>query len=411
MQIALGVTGGVAAYKAAELVRRLQQESLEVQVIMTRSAQEFVTPLTFAALTGQKVITDMFAGESGASANVESAIEHIAVAQRIDALVIAPATANTLARLARGIADDFLTTLYLATTAPVIVAPAMNVNMWEHAATQENLRLLRERGVRVVSPEEGYLACGMVGAGRLAGNEAIVQALLEVMGIKRDLERETVLVTAGPTCEDIDPVRYISNRSSGKMGYALAEAARRRGARVILVSGPTALKAPAGVELVSVRTTEQMHHAVLQRAAEATIVVMAAAVADCRPRMQQEQKLKRGSGPASLDLEPTPDILADLAQRKGDRLLVGFAAETNDVAANARKKLASKGTDLMVANDVTQEGAGFDVETNIVSIFARDGRELSLPRLSKLDVANRIFDELLQLRSATRPAPAAPGRK
>jgi len=411
MQIALGVTGGVAAYKAAELVRRLQQEGLEVQVIMTRSAQEFVTPLTFAALTGQKVITDMFAGESGASANVESAIEHIAVAQRIDALVIAPATANTLARLARGIADDFLTTLYLATTAPVIVAPAMNVNMWEHAATQENLRLLRERGVRVVSPEEGYLACGMVGAGRLAGNEAIVQALLEVMGIKRDLERETVLVTAGPTCEDIDPVRYISNRSSGKMGYALAEAARRRGARVILVSGPTALKAPAGVELVSVRTTEQMHHAVLQRAAEATIVVMAAAVADCRPRMQQEQKLKRGSGPASLDLEPTPDILADLAQRKGDRLLVGFAAETNDVAANARKKLASKGTDLMVANDVTQEGAGFDVETNIVSIFARDGRELSLPRLSKLDVANRIFDELLQLRSATRPAPAAPGRK
>jgi len=411
MQIALGVTGGVAAYKAAELVRRLQQEGLEVQVIMTRSAQEFVTPLTFAALTGQKVITDMFAGESGASANVESAIEHIAVAQRIDALVIAPATANTLARLARGIADDFLTTLYLATTAPVIVAPAMNVNMWEHAATQENLRLLRERGVRVVSPEEGYLACGMVGAGRLAGNEAIVQALLEVMGIKRDLERETVLVTAGPTCEDIDPVRYISNRSSGKMGYALAEAARRRGARVILVSGPTALKAPAGVELVSVRTTEQMHHAVLQRAAEATIVVMAAAVADYRPRMQQEQKLKRGSGPASLDLEPTPDILADLAQRKGDRLLVGFAAETNDVAANARKKLASKGTDLMVANDVTQEGAGFDVETNIVSIFARDGRELSLPRLSKLDVANRIFDELLQLRSATRPAPAAPGRK
>lgn len=411
MQIALVVTGGVAAYKAAELVRRLQQEGLEVQVIMTRSAQEFVTPLTFAALTGQKVITDMFAGESGASANVESAIEHIAVAQRIDALVIAPATANTLARLARGIADDFLTTLYLATTAPVIVAPAMNVNMWEHAATQENLRLLRERGVRVVSPEEGYLACGMVGAGRLAGNEAIVQALLEVMGIKRDLERETVLVTAGPTCEDIDPVRYISNRSSGKMGYALAEAARRRGARVILVSGPTALKAPAGVELVSVRTTEQMHHAVLQRAAEATIVVMAAAVADYRPRMQQEQKLKRGSGPASLDLEPTPDILADLAQRKGDRLLVGFAAETNDVAANARKKLASKGTDLMVANDVTQEGAGFDVETNIVSIFARDGRELSLPRLSKLDVANRIFDELLQLRSATRPAPAAPGRK
>lgn len=411
MRIALGVTGGVAAYKAAELVRRLQQEGLEVQVIMTRSAREFVAPLTFAALTGQKVITEMFAAESGAPANIESAIEHIAVAQRIDALVVAPATANTLARLARGIADDFLTTLYLATTAPVIVAPAMNVNMWEHPATQENLRLLRERGTRVVSPDEGYLACGMVGAGRLAGTEAIVQSVLEVLGVSRDLEHETILVTAGPTCEDIDPVRYITNRSSGKMGYALAEAARRRGARVILVSGPTALAAPGGVELLSVRTTEQMHRAVLERAAEATIVVMAAAVADYRPRMQEERKLKRGSCPAALDLEPTPDILADLAQRKGDRFLVGFAAETNDVAANARKKLASKGADLMVANDVTQEGAGFDVETNVVSIFTREGREISLPRQSKLDVANRIFDEVLQLRTASRPAPASPGPK
>jgi len=407
MRVALGVTGGVAAYKAAELVRRLQQEGLEVQVIMTRSAQQFIAPLTFAALTGQKVIIEMFAADSGAPANIESAIEHIAVAQRIDALVIAPATANTLARLARGIADDFLTTLYLATTAPVIVAPAMNVKMWEHAATQENLRLLRERGARVVSPDEGYLACGMVGAGRLAGTEAIVQAVLEALGVSRDLERETVLVTAGPTCEDIDPVRYITNRSSGKMGYALAEAARRRGARVILVSGPTALEPPSGVELVSVRTTEQMHRAVLDRAAEATIVAMAAAVADYRPTVQHSKKLKRGSGPASLELEPTPDILAELARQKSDRILVGFAAETNDVAANARKKLASKGADLVVANDVTQKGAGFDVETNIVSIFTRDGREISLPQLPKFDVANRIFDEVLQLRRSSRPASTA----
>jgi len=411
MRVALGVTGGVAAYKAAELVRRLQQEGLEVQVIMTRSAQQFIAPLTFAALTGQKVITEMFAADSGAPANVESAIEHIAVAQRIDALVIAPATANTLARLARGIADDFLTTLYLATTAPVIVAPAMNVNMWEHAATQENLRLLRERGARVVSPDEGYLACGMVGAGRLAGTEAIVQAVLEALGVSRDLERETVLVTAGPTCEDIDPVRYITNRSSGKMGYALAEAARRRGARVILVSGPTALEPPSGVELVSVRTTEQMHRAVLDRAAEATIVVMAAAVADYRPTVQHSKKLKRGSGPSSLALEPTPDILAELARQKSERILVGFAAETNDVAANARKKLASKGADLIVANDVTQEGAGFGVETNIVSIFTRDGREISLPQLPKFDVANRVFDEVLQLRQLSRSDSTVPRQR
>ena len=261
MRIALGVSGGVAAYKAAELVRRLQQERLEIQVVMTRAAQEFITPLTFAALTGQKVITGLFGGE--APANVESAIEHIAVAQRINVLVIAPATANIIAKLARGIADDFLTTLYLATTAPVIVAPAMNVNMWEHPATQENVERLRARGVRIVAPDEGYLACGMTGAGRLAGVEAIAQAVCSVLGIRHDLEGETLLVTAGPTCEDLDPVRFLTNRSSGKMGYALADAAARRGARAILVSGPTALDTPTGVEHISVRTTEEMHRAVL----------------------------------------------------------------------------------------------------------------------------------------------------
>src|SRR6202049_302457 len=258
MRIALGVTGGVAAYKAAELLRRLQQEKLDVQVVMTRSACEFVAPLTFAALSGQKVITGMFGGEASGPANVESAIEHIAVAQRIDLLLVAPATADILAKFARGIADDFLTTLYLATTAPVVVAPAMNVNMWEHAATQENIDALRARGVHVVPPEEGYLACGMTGAGRLASVEAIAKAVCGRLGIEHDLENETVIVTAGPTCEDIDPVRYLTNRSSGKMGYAVAEAAARRGARVVLISGPTRLDPPQGVEFVSVRSAEQM---------------------------------------------------------------------------------------------------------------------------------------------------------
>src|SRR5947209_1841763 len=262
MRIALGVTGGVAAYKAAELVRRLQQEQIDVQVVMTRSAQEFVAPLTFAALTGQKVLTELFGTE--APANVESAIEHIAIAQRIDALVIAPATADIIAKLARGIADDFLTTLYLASTAPVVVAPAMNVNMWNHAATQENVELLRGRGVKIVAPDEGYLACGMTGAGRLAGQEAIVAAVHGALHVARDLAGETILVTAGPTRENIDPVRYLTNRSSGKMGYAVAEAAVNRGARVILVTGPTSLETPAAVERVDVRTAEEVQRAVME---------------------------------------------------------------------------------------------------------------------------------------------------
>jgi phosphopantothenoylcysteine decarboxylase / phosphopantothenate---cysteine ligase len=399
MRIVLGVTGGVAAYKAAELLRRLQQEHVEVQVVMTRSAQEFVAPLTFAALTGQKVITELFGGE--APANIESAIEHIAVAQRIDALVIAPATADVIAKLARGIADDFLTTLYLATTAPVILAPAMNVNMWAHPATQENITTLSARGVRVVPPDEGYLACGMTGAGRLAGMEAILQAVWEVLGIRHDFQEETVLVTAGPTCEDLDPVRFLTNRSSGRMGYALAEAAARRGARVVLVSGPTALPAPTGVELVPVRTTEQMHRTVLARLEQTTVVIMAAAVADYRPVRPQQTKIKRGSGRLTLELEPTPDILADISRRKGHRIVVGFAAETDDVAEHARWKLADKAADLIVANDVTAEGAGFDHDTNVVTLFRRDGSEESLPRMSKLEVAHRVLDHILELRHAS----------
>jgi len=401
MKIALGVTGGVAAYKAAELVRRLQQEKLDVQVVMTRSAQEFITPLTFAALTGKKVITEMFGAGGAEPANVESAIEHIAVAQRIDLLLVAPATADILAHFAQGIARDFLSTLYLATKAPIVVAPAMNVNMWEHPATQENLQKLRARGVHVVDPDEGYLACGMTGAGRLAATDAIVEKVRAVLGLRRDLEGQTVVVTAGPTREDLDPVRFLTNRSSGKMGYALAEAAVRRGAHVVLVSGPTDLPIPESVDWIPVRSTEEMRGAVRERASDANVVIMAAAVADYRPATAQSQKLKRGDGGLTLELEPTPDILAELSrdpvQQSGRRVLVGFAAETDRLAENARGKLARKGTDMIVANDVTQEGAGFDTDTNIVTLFLRDGRELPLPKLSKFEVANHILDQVLEI--------------
>jgi phosphopantothenoylcysteine decarboxylase/phosphopantothenate--cysteine ligase len=399
MRIALGVTGGVAAYKAAELVRRLQQEGLDVQVVMTHAAQQFIAPLTFAALTGQKVITEMFGESSEAPANIESAIEHIAIAQRIDLLLIAPATADVLARMAHGVASDFLTTLYLATKAPVVVAPAMNVNMWEHPATQQNVSVLRERGVRVVPPEEGYLACGMTGPGRLAGMEAIVETVREVLGLKRDLAGETVLVTAGPTCEDLDPVRFLTNRSSGKMGYALAEAALRRGARVILVSGPTYLLPPQNAEFVPVRTTEEMHRAVLEHARSATVVIMAAAVADFRPAAPQTKKIKRTQGRMTLELEATPDILGDLAREKGSRILVGFAAETDRVAEYARAKLEAKGLDLVVANDVTRADAGFDVDTNVVTLFARNAEPVELPRLTKREVADRVLDAVVRLRN------------
>ncbi len=398
MRVAVGVTGGVAAYKAAELVRLLQQEGLEVEVAMTRAAREFVTPLTFAALTGRKVITEMFGAENAAPANVENAIEHIAVAQRIDALVIAPATADFLARMANGLADDFLSTLVLATKAPVIVAPAMNVNMWEHAATQENLGRLRARGVRVVEPGEGYLACGMTGAGRLAEIEGIARAVCETLGLKHDLAGETLLITAGPTREEVDPVRYLTNRSSGKMGYALAEAALRRGARVILVSGPVALAPPEKVEFVPVRTAEEMRKAMFEQLPQATVVLMAAAVADYRPANPAVQKIKRGTGPLTLELAPTPDILAEVATQKGSRTLVGFAAETTDLAENARGKLLRKGADLLVANDVTQQGAGFDVDTNIVTLLRRDGSQLELPKMTKQDLASRILDEVAALR-------------
>ena len=397
MKIALGVTGGVAAYKAAELVRRLQHEKLDVEVVLTRAAGEFITPLTFAAITGKKVITEMFAAESAAPANVESAIEHIAVAQRIDLLLVAPATTDIIGKFAHGIADDFLSTLYLATKAPVIVAPAMNVNMWEHRATQENVATLRSRGVHVVDPDEGYLACGMTGAGRLAATETIARKVCEVLGLRSDLAGQAVLITAGPTREDLDPVRFLTNRSSGKMGYALAQAAIRRGAQVTLVSGPTELDTPESAEWIPVRSAEEMRRAVLDHSAAANIVIMSAAVSDYRPAAPSATKLKRGSERVTLELEPTPDILAELGRDNRNRVLIGFAAETDRVAENARAKLARKGADMIVANDVTQEGAGFDTDSNIVTLFLRDGHEVALGKLSKLEVAHLILDHALLL--------------
>jgi phosphopantothenoylcysteine decarboxylase/phosphopantothenate--cysteine ligase len=327
MKVAPGITGGIAPSKAAEIVRLVQDRGIQVQVVMTRAAQEFVIPLTFAAISGEKVITGMFAAGEEQEPNLDSAIEHIAVAQSIDALLVAPATADVLAHFAQGIATDFLTTLYLATTAPVVVAPAMNVNMWNHPATQANLEILRKRGVRIVEPGSGYLACGMTGPGRLAENDAIVSALLEVLGSAQDLAGETVLITAGPTREKIDPVRYLTNRSSGRMGYALAEAAFRRGARVLLVSGPTALTPPPSAELTRVESTEQMRDAVLNLLPQATIVVKTAAVCDYRPKSAAGQKMKR-KGPMTLELEPTADILKDISLKKGTQILVGYAAET-----------------------------------------------------------------------------------
>ena len=407
MRITLGVTGGIAAYKSAELVRRLQGEGHTIQVVMTRAAREFITPLTFAALSGQRVITDLFTNEPGGSASLESAIDHIAVAQRTDLLLVAPATADILAKFARGVADDFLSTLYLACTAPVVVAPAMNVNMWQHAATQDNVSILRARGVHIVEPSEGYLACGMIGSGRLAELDAILQGVRDVTKGLQDLSCESVLVTAGPTHENIDPVRYLTNRSSGKMGYAVAAAAAKRGAKVVLVSGPTALPVPEGVERFAVRSAMEMLEAVRMKFAASTIAIFAAAVADYRSASPASQKIKRTAEPFTLTLEPNPDILATIAREKGDRLVIGFAAETENVAENARKKLAQKNADLIVANDVSAEGAGFDGETNIVTLFSRDSRDLPLARMSKTEVAHRILDEALRLRGVLRSKPAS----
>src|SRR5881227_820854 len=400
MKIALGVSGGIAAYKAAEICRQLQERGIRVQVVMTNAAQEFVRPLTFAALSGEKVITDLF-GSGAETPNIDSAVEHISVAQAIDALVVVPATADLLGKFANGLANDFLTTLFLATTAPVVLAPAMNVNMWENAATQANLKILRERAIRIVEPDSGYVACGMMGPGRLAANESIVTAVLEALGAGEELAGETVLVTAGPTRESIDPVRYIGNRSSGKMGYAIAEAALRRGARVILVSGPTNLKPPSAAEAISVQTAQQMLDAVLARAPEASIIIKAAAVADYRPKTAADQKIKRQAGASlPLDLEGTSDILAELGKRKtGKQIVIGFAAETDNVLENARKKLLAKSLDAIVVNDVSQPGIGFDSERNAVTIITQH-EVIDVPESSKWDVAQRVIETAVKLRAA-----------
>src|SRR5208282_4593170 len=380
------------------IVRLLQDHGIRVQVIMTRAAQEFVRPLTFAALSGEKVITSMFGSGSGDEANIDSAVEHIAVAQSIDALLVAPATADVLAKFAQGIASDFLTTLYLATTAPVVVAPAMNVNMWDHPATQANLEILRKRGVKIVQPGTGYLACGMTGPGRLAENEAIVTATLEALGASQELAGETVLITAGPTREKIDPVRYLTNRSSGRMGYALAEAALRRGARVLLVSGPTALTPPAATEVTRVETAEEMRQAVLDKLAQATIVIKAAAVADYRPKSVATQKIKR-TGPIILELEPTADILAEIARHKKSQIIIGFAAETQNALENARKKLTAKSLDAIVVNDVSRQGIGFDSERNAVTIITQQ-EVVEVPEATKWEVAQRVLDQVGKLRKS-----------
>jgi phosphopantothenoylcysteine decarboxylase/phosphopantothenate--cysteine ligase len=399
MNVVLGIGGGIAAYKAAEVARALMDRGAVVQVVMTAAAQEFVRPLTFTALTGRKTITGMFSGD--AADTLSSAVEHIGVAQEGDVFVVAPATANLLAKFAHGIADDFLSTAYLAFTGPVVLAPAMNNNMWLHPATQQNMETLRARGHVVVGPEDGYLACGTLGPGRLAEPARIVEAVVAASTPRRDLAGETVLLTAGPTEEAIDPVRFISNRSSGKMGYALAEAAVARGARTILVSGPVSLRAPRGVELVPVKTAAEMRAAVLAKLTDATIIVKAAAVADYTVPEPAEQKMKKTGGKLVLELAPTVDILAEVGRLKGARTLVGFAAETENLVAEARRKLEAKNCDMVVANRVDRPGLGFGSDDNEVVLVLSSGATLDLPRASKREIAGRILDEVLKLRAAT----------
>jgi len=390
-KIVLGVTGGIAAYKSAELVRELVRAKAQVWVIMTRNAREFVTPLTFQTLSGNPVSTDLF------NLLGESEIGHISLADRADILVIVPATANIIGKIAGGIADDLLSTVVFATRAPVLLAPAMNVHMWENPICRDNIHKLRARGYHFIDPEAGELACGYEGKGRLAEIPAVVEEIRFVLSPK-DFVGETVLVTAGPTVEDLDPVRFLSNRSSGKMGYALAKAARRRGAEVILVNGPTSLPPPPKVRRISVRSALEMREAVFHHLEKASILLMAAAVSDYRPKQAAGHKVKKTSAPAALELERNPDILSEAGRSKGNRLFVGFAAETQNLLKNAKEKLAQKNLDLIVANDVSQPGAGFRVDTNIAKIIDRSGRAEKLPLMSKEDLADRILDRLLALK-------------
>jgi len=397
-EIVLGISGSIAAYKAVLLLRELTARGAEVAVVMTAGAEHFVGPLTFRTLSGRPVLSNLFDPQS------DEAVEHVAMAERAHVFVVAPATANVLAKAAHGIADDFLTTLLLAARCPVLMAPAMDGGMWEHAAVQANVATLRERGVTVFEPEAGALASGLSGRGRLPEIESIVEEVERVLTPGRDLTGERVLVTAGPTREPIDPVRYLSNRSSGKMGHAVATAALRRGAEVVLISGPTALKPPPGAVYVPVQTAEEMREAALQHLGAASVVIKAAAVADYRVERPSPTKIKSGGKREglSLDLVPNPDILKELAQKKGGAFLVGFAAETNDVRAHAAEKLRAKGVDLLVANDVSQQGIGFEADDNQVVLLDRWGGTLELPRMTKIQVAHAILDRVLALRAAPK---------
>ena len=391
--VVLGVTGGIAAYKACELTSRLRKAGAQVYVILTKNACEFVTPLTFETLSNHPAVTDTFARPETWE------VEHIALAKRADVFAVAPATANILAKMAHGIADDMLSTTLLATRAPVLAAPAMNTGMWENAATRENVETLRRRGVRFIGPEGGFLACGDEGAGRMSEPKDIFDAIRDILCPKRDMEGLHVLVTAGPTQERIDPVRFISNRSSGKMGYAIAENAAARGAKVTLVSGPTNLNAPEGVERVSILSTQDLFGAMTRLAPKADIVIQAAAPADFTPETVADQKIKKQGGEELiLTLKQTPDVAAQVGRLKHPgQTLVGFAAETQDVLENAEKKLQKKSLDMIVANDVTAPGAGFDVDTNIVTFVTKNGRE-TLPCLPKAEVARELLNRVMRLR-------------
>ena len=399
MRIVLGVSGGIAAYKAAELARSLMRNGHQVQVVLTRAAEEFIRPLTFASLTGQKVITDLFSSASP-EATLSSSVEHIGVAQEHDLLLVAPATANLLAKFAHGLADDFLSTLYLAFRGPVVLAPAMNNNMWSHPATEANLKILRGRGHVIVDPDDGYLACGTYGPGRLAEEAKILASVEQALQPKvLDLDGETILITAGPTQEALDPVRYLTNRSSGKMGYALAEAAAARGAHVILVSGPVALAPPASVEVLRITTAAEMRDAVFSNLKHTTVVIKCAAVADFRPSAEAKQKIKKTAARVSLELDPTSDILAELGRKRGPWLLIGFAAETENLREEARRKLESKNCDMIVANLVGQDSeTGFESDANEVLLALRTGEFLPLPKASKREIAEQILNQILKLR-------------
>lgn len=397
--IVLGVTGGIAAYKAPDLVRAFVAAGARVRVVMTRAAEAFVTPLALQTVSGQPVSRSLF------DLTEESEIGHIRLADTADAVVIAPATANSIAKLANGLADDLLGTIALATRAPLLVCPSMNVHMYEHPTVRANLARLRDLGHTILEPDAGFLACGYTGTGRLPEPAAIVEEVETLIGPK-DLAGVRIVVSAGPTWEALDPVRHIANRSSGKMGYAVARIARRRGADVILVSGPTSLQPPRGVHTFSVVSARDMELAVLREASSSDVVVMAAAVGDFRPADSSRHKIKRGRTDLELRLVANPDILAKLGALKGPRVLVGFAAETRDLVANARRKLQAKGVHLMVANDVTADGAGFDVDTNVVTIIDRSGRVDRLAKMSKDDVAVAILDRVIDLHRARETSTA-----